>query len=202
LLGAFALLGCGSRSAATRAAPAAEPAAVHAPAFTFVAPQAWHSTRAGVAPIDAPDLARETWRALVNQNEPIQAKTPRWQALPADQTVALQMPAGSAFRCIVSPLQISAHANTLGSELKAWLLSRRVLCSSDDWRSWTESTLRARQPIGAARDAGEDAGLLLREQAQGGSVHQTFVLLRSDPEKREATTGPPRVIDGVALDDD
>jgi hypothetical protein len=199
------VLGCGSP--AERASPPALPeqvaraAALRAPVFTFSAPSAWHSRR-GDAAVDPPDLARETWRVLVNQNQPIQAKTPHWQALPARETVELQMPPRTAFRCLVAPLDIATRANALGTELKAWLLARRVLCSSDGFRTFTESIHRVRVPIGAPREVGDDAGLLLREQDDAGRVRHTFVLLRSEPEPRAATTGPPRVIDGLAMDDD
>ena len=208
LLGQLALLGCGPRTDTAGAAPSAKQGssgakpAAKPPTFTFAAPQAWRSKRDGVAPIAAPDLARETWRALVNQNAPIQAKTPHWQALPAGETVELQMPPESRFRCVVSPLEVTTQANILGTELKAWLFARRVLCSSDDWRTWTESTHRVRERIGAGREAGEDAGLLLREQQPDGRVRETYVLLRSDPEKREATLGPPHVLPGVEVDED
>jgi hypothetical protein len=209
---AAVVLGCGPRVevAATQPAAAQPAAAAHAeaklaitpPAFTFTPPQPWHSKRASAPPVDAPDLTHEAWRALVNQNAPIQAKTPHWQALPAGETVELQMPPDSRFRCIAPPLEVTPQTNTLRTELKAWRMARRVLCSSDGWHSWTESTLRVRQVVAGEREIGDDAGLLLREQDTGGRVRQTFVLLRSEPEQREASTGPPRVVLGLKLDDD
>jgi hypothetical protein len=179
------------------ATPAARP-----PSFTFVAPQAWRSRKPGVAPIEAPDLAQETWRALVTQSQPLQKKTPHWQALPAAQTVELQMQEASAFRCVVSPAEIRPDANTWGNKLKAWEISRSMLCSSDGWHSWTEAIHHVRRPVGAERPPEASTGLLLREQESDGSVRQSFVVIRSDKEQREATTGPPRVLPGVAVDDD
>lgn len=206
VLGALIALGCGSRGEVARKADTEpKPAAQHAskpPSFTFVAPSAWHSRRAGAPAIDPPDLALETWSVLVNQNAPIQAKTPHWQALPAGETVELQMPEGSAFRCIAAPLQISTQANVLGTELRAWLLERHVLCSSDGWRSWGETAHGVRLPVGGERVVGNDAGLLLREQDEEGRVKQTYVLLRSEAQSHDATTGPPQVLDGVAVEEE
>jgi hypothetical protein len=207
-IGALVAVGCGSHGdVAKPPAPAAQHGdsaqrASKPPSFTFVAPVAWRSRRAGAPPIEPPDLAQETWSVLVNQNAPIQAKTPHWQALPAGETVELEMPAASHFRCIAAPLQVSAQANVLGTELKAWRFERHVLCSSDGWRSWSEAVHRVRVPIGGERVVGEDAGLLLREQDAAGGVRQTYVLLRSGPQHHDATTGPPQVLDGVAVEEE
>ena len=200
-------LGCGSHGkVASKPAPAAhdeaKPAGRMPPSFTFVAPSAWRSRRAETPPIDPPDLAHETWSVLVNQNSPLQPKTPHWQALPAAETVELQMPEASSFRCIAAPLQVSTQTNVLGTELRAWLLERHVLCSTDGWRSWSEAAHRVRVRNGGEREVGEDAGLLLREQDTAGSVRQTYVLLRSGAQSHDATTGPPQVLDGVAVEEE
>jgi hypothetical protein len=139
---------------------------------------------------------------LVTQNQPLQTKTPLWQPLPASETVALQMPAGSGFRCIVTPVRVSSDANTWGTKLKAWGLARSVLCSGDGWRSWTESIHREHLQLGAPREVAPDNGLLLRERGDDGGVRHSFVVMRSDKEKREATTGPPRILEGVPAEDD
>jgi hypothetical protein len=208
VLSALVALGCGSRTEVASKPPPAveqnerEQRAGKPPSFTFAPPTAWHSRRAGAPAVEPPDLARETWSVLVNQNAPLQAKTPHWQALPAGETVELQMPEASSFRCIAAPLQVSSHANVLGTELKAWLFERHVLCSSDGWRSWSEAVHRVRVPIGGERVVGEDAGLLLREQDATGRVRQTYVLLRSAAQSHDATTGPPQVLDGVAVEEE
>src|SRR6185295_17213255 len=92
MLSALLALGCGSRTeVASKPAPVAEQneseqRTSKPPSFTFAPPIAWHSRRAEAPAIDPPDLTRETWSVLVNQNAPLQAKTPRWQALPTGET--------------------------------------------------------------------------------------------------------------------
>jgi hypothetical protein len=138
----------------------------------------------------------------VSQNQPLQKKTPLWQPLPAPQTVELAMPEGSGFRCIVTPLQVAAEANDFGTKLKAWLLTRYLRCSSDGWRHWTEYGYRVKVlPDGSRTEEGE-AGALLRELSADQTVLHSFVHLRSDKERREATTGPPQILPGVAVDED
>ena len=204
---ALALIGCGSdadRGAAPeRAASSVGPlSAAHvlaarprpAPTHEFVAPQSWQSTREGAPPVAPPDPALETWRAMVSQNQPLQKPTPRWQPLPARQTVELGMPPGSSFRCIVTPLQIAAEANDFGTKLKAWLLTRHLRCTSDGWQRWTEYGYRIRVLPDGSREEPAELGALLRElSADQKTVLHSYVLLRSDKEKREATTGPPKI---------
>jgi hypothetical protein len=196
-----ALVGCGSR-AERGAAPAPTPAPAHEPPkFEFVAPRAWQSKKQGSEPIAPPDLSLETWRVLVNQQQPIQIKTPHWQPLPAKETVELSMPDGSGFRCIVPPLVVTADANDFGTKLKAWLLTRSFICSGDGFRTWTEYEHRVRVlPDGSREEPVADTGALLRERGTDQVVRHTFVLLRTTPERREATTGPPKILPGVAVD--
>jgi hypothetical protein len=166
----------------------------------FVAPQPWQAKREGAAPIAPPEL--ETWRVLVNQNQPPQIKTPRWQSLPPTETVELAMPAGSGFRCVITPLQVAADANEFGTKLKAWLLTRHLLCSGDDFRHWTEYVHPVRVLPDGARETPPESGALLRERDGDDAVRHTYVLLRSDTQTGEPTTGPPRILPGVVVDDD
>jgi hypothetical protein len=173
-----------------------------APSFTFAPPPPWHSKKRGEPPVAAPDLTVETWRAFASQTEPLQKKTPRWQPLEAQRTVELEMPEGSAYRCLVTPLRVEAKANTWGTKLTAWAMERTLLCSSDDYRTWIESTLRVRLRADGTREVGPDAGAVLRSRAGDAGVRQMFVLMRSDTERREATLGPPRIVSGLREDDD
>jgi hypothetical protein len=166
----------------------------------FEAPAPWRSRREGAAEVAPPPL--ETWRALASQDRPLQTKTPRWQALPPEQTVELAMPEGSAFRCLVTPLQITPAANDFNTELRAFVLARTLLCSADGFRSWTEHPYDLRIRPDGTREEPPEGGALLRERGDGETVRHSFVLLRSDPEPRAATTGPPQVLPGVAVDDD
>jgi hypothetical protein len=192
------------------AAPRAQGLAAAAPPrVEFVAPQPWQaqvqpwqSKKPDLTPVQPPDLAEEVWRAFVSQNEPIQIKTPRWQALPADQTVELQMAEDSHFRCQVTPLVITPEANDFNTKLKAWVMSRTLMCSDDGWKNWTEYSHTVHLAPGGERKMFAVPEALLRERQPDGSVRQTFVILRSDKEQRDATTGPPRILTGVEVDDD
>src|SRR5262249_32482643 len=128
----------------TAAAPQADHATGHAPTFTFAAPQPWQSKKEGEPAIPPPDLAQETWRALISQFDPIQVETPKWQPLPAAETVELKMQPTSRYRCIVSPLTVEPVVNGFRTKLKAWRMSRTVMCSGDSWNTWTESSLAVR----------------------------------------------------------
>jgi hypothetical protein len=215
LLLSLALIACGSSSDRAAPSPAAAPARDTEPAlrpkhdFTgasgppevpFVAARPWQSTREGSAPIAPPPL--ETWRALVSQHQPHQTKTPRWQPLPATDRVELKMPPGSGFRCVVTPLQVTADADDFGTRLEAWVMTRNLLCSGDGFRRWTEHVHSVRLASDGARETSSEAAALLRERDAGPVVRHSYVVVRADEENRQATTGPPRILPGVAVDDD
>jgi hypothetical protein len=138
----------------------------------------------------------------VNQYSPHQIKTPKWQPLPAREVVELAMPPGSTFRCMATALEVKTDANTFGTELRAWLLSRSILCSSDGFRSWTQYPHRVRLSTDGARTVDFQSDGLLRERASDGTVRNTLVVMRSDAEPREASPGPPRILPGVEVASD
>jgi hypothetical protein len=199
------LLGC-NRSASPEAgdrsgsAPAQALAKPPAPSAPFVPPEPWQPRGEG-EPIAPPDLEAETWRIQVNQYRPHQRKTPHWQPLPAAQALELQMPPGSGYRCLVQPIEVAPDANDFGTKLRAWLLTRRFVCSSDGFGSWTEYGLSVRLGTDGARDVRFQSDALLRERV-GGVTRETKVVLRPDKQRREATLGPPQVMAGVEVDED
>ena len=217
-LTALALIGCNAKedpssqrvpapavTQAVSSAPASASASAPAsapPAIAYVAATTWRSTRPGVPEVAPPVAANETWRVLVNQNQPLQKKTPLWQPLAAERSVELTMPERSAYRCLVTPLASTAHADDFGVKLEAWVLTRSLLCSSDGFRSWTEHGHVLRVRPDGSRDETLQASALLRERDADGRVRETYVVVRSTPEPRAATKGPPRVLPGVALVDD
>jgi hypothetical protein len=197
---------CGQKAAAPAVAPAepAQPEAVLQPLkFEFKEPATFKSAD-GANTVPPPDLNAETWRVMVNQNEPMQRKNPFWQPLPARETVELQMTAGWKYRCMVAPLQVKPQPNEWGTELSAWMYTRTLMCSNDDFKSWSEAVLNVRQSAKGKRKAGPDAGLLLRERGDDGQIKQMFVMMRSDKENTLPTYGPPQIVAGrkVADDDD
>jgi hypothetical protein len=189
---------------ACRPHPEAAPAQPHVqavralptlPTYAFEAPKPWQSRHPGIPPVEPPDMTKEIWRVLVTQDQPLQRKTPLWQQLPAAETVELQMPEGSSYRCIVPPLDVTNEANMFETKLKLWRLSRSFLCSNDDFHSWNETILRVNIAADGSREYSQGAGLLLRERVSGDDTpHKMFVLMRPDKERREATVGPPQII--------
>jgi hypothetical protein len=177
-----------------------------APHVPFVAPQPWRSQNAPkVTTVAPPDLAAETWRALVTQNRPLQAPTPRWQALPAADNVELAMQPGVRFRCLVTAVDVAPEADDFNRKLKAWVLTRKLRCSGDGWRSWTEYPHRVRLVKDGTREATVVAEALLREHDSAPAAEgarETEVLIRDDKEQRAASVGPPRILPGVKVDED
>jgi hypothetical protein len=208
-LGTLALIGC--KPAETRD-PAAAPngltaapaqrAALQPPRFEFVAPGPWQAKYGKSPPVPPPDLSLETWRVLVTQNAPLQKETPLWQPLPADRTVELEMPPGSRWSCSSSPIVVDTQADDFNTKLSAWTLTRTFRCSSDAWQTWSEYLHQTRVLPDGSHEMGPEAGALLRERAADQSEIHTFVLLRSDEEQRAATTGPPKIVPGLHVDDD
>lgn len=192
---------CGERTS-PQATPAAtvtsQPVSALPPPAAFVPPQAWTSWRDGVKPVAPPDLSKETWRVFANREQPIQRETPVWQPVVADKAVEIRMPVGSAYRCIVQPVEITAQANDWGTELEGWELLRKLLCSADQWRTWTEYPHRMVLSVDGTRTVAYAAEAALREHTKSGEVHHTTVLFRSDQEERQASAGPARILAGSA----
>jgi hypothetical protein len=76
------------------------------------------------------------------------------------------------------------------------------LCSNDGWHSWSEYAHGVRVLPDGTREMLPVPEALLREREADSSVRQTYVLLRSDKEQREATTGPPKILANVKVDED
>jgi hypothetical protein len=202
-----ALLACASLlPACDGARPVDRSAATQAhdgpPHAAFVAPASWRPTWGDGPAVAPPDLDAETWRAFVNQYEPIQRDTPTWQLLPARETVALKMPEGSRHRCIVSPLEVSAQADDFGAKLEHWLMVRTVTCSADGFSTWSSYPHRvAVSPDGTRRVLAHSDALLQERVAGGDGVREMYVVFRSDKEVRSASLGAPRILEGVEVAD-
>jgi hypothetical protein len=180
--------------------PAEKPNAAFAPPIVaFEPPQAWRSRRPDAAPIAPPDLSQHTRYAFVEQYEPHQVKTPIWQPLPASEATEIAMPPGSTFRCIALPLKLEPDANTFGTQLLGWLLSRNIVCSSDGWRSWTDYPHRVRLRPDGTRTVEYRSEGWLRERMADGTIRRAWLALRSEAPRRAATTGAPQILPGVEI---
>jgi hypothetical protein len=202
----LALLACRQQRTPAEPAKPVQAAATKGPGrsppqASFTPAKPWRSSKDPETSVSPPDPASETWRAFVNQHTPNQRLTPKWQPLPASETVELSMPEGSLFRCVVQPLQTTAQTNDFNTQLIAWSMQREVLCSSDQWQTWTSATHEVRVPSEGERVA-KLASLHLREVQKDGASYHTVVLLRDDEEQRDGVPGPPRILENVVVDDD
>lgn len=179
-----------SASAASGAADAHEP-----PAGKLVF-SPWKPPRKGIEPVAPPKSLLETWRVFVNQNKPRQKKNPRWKKLPPKESVMLDMAPDGSYRCLVTPLEVVGRPTEDLDALDAWVLTRNLRCSSNGWKTWTESPhIVIVRPDGERQAVLEHTDVFLRERI-GGEVRETVLILRSDEEDDgRATTGPPKVID-------
>lgn len=205
LLVCDALLACDAKPEPAKAPKPSEGVALGRkaplPDAAYAPPEAWRSSRDETLVVSPPDAAKETWRAFVNQHTPNQRLTPKWQPLSAKKTVELAMPEGSRFRCAVLPLQTAAIANDFNTKLIAWSLKRELLCSADDWQTWSSSTHETRMTPEGERSSWQ-AALHLRERRDDGKTYETVVLIRDDAEQRKASTGPPQIVEGRLVDED
>jgi hypothetical protein len=177
-----------------RAKAAPEVAAL--PTAEYVAARPWTSRTEPSKTHAPPSPSDETWRVLVHQQVPMQIETPRWQRLPATENVVLRMQSDSRFRCLVTPLSVTAESDDFGRRLEAWVLERELRCSSDGWHSWHAYTHQVRVETDGTRDGPPTRAWLhaRADDARGDGSRRTLVLLRDDAERRRATTGPPRII--------
>jgi hypothetical protein len=194
----------GALSAARPApsAPGAPSAFAAEPPLEAFRLEPWVSPRKGIDPVTPPESLLRPWRAFVNQERPRQKKNPRWQSLPPKEAVFLEMQGESAFRCLVNPLEIGARTDEDETEVEAWVLMRRMRCSSDGWATWAQVEHTVLVDLdGKERPLIDHGELFLRERREGAPPRETTVFLRSDEiPKGLATTGPPRVL-GPGTDD-
>jgi hypothetical protein len=120
-----------------------------------------------------------------------------WQPLPARENVEVTMPPGSPFRCIVTSLDVESEADDFKHKLERWTMRRDLLCSSDGWRSWIEHRYSEGVQPDGKREVSAPAPILLRHRS-GTDILESYVVVRSDKERRQATTGPPRIVEGRA----
>jgi hypothetical protein len=214
---AFMLAGCGGGEAPAAPGSRAQPAPSVAtrreplpvapargqapPDVPFVRSAAWRSAK-GDEVVAPPDPATQEWAVFVNQRRPMQRETPVWRPLPATETALVEMPEISSYRCIVTPIQIAAEHNDFNTKLLGWSLQRDLLCSADQWRSWTVHPHKVRLLPDGTRKTNVAGEVLFAERDTNQQVRETFVLLRDVPERREATTGPPRILPNVPVDED
>lgn len=161
----------------------------------FEPPGPWRSRRAGTPPVAPPKLDAETWRVLVERNRPLQRETPHWQDAPARVAVALDMPAPTRFRCLVTPARVTSAADDAELELRGWKITRELRCSQDGFETWTTHPHRVFLGLDRRREVELKTEAFLRERQPDGTLHELHVILRDDREQRAARLGPPQQIE-------
>jgi hypothetical protein len=139
-----------------------------------------------------PEVANELWRVMVVQNEPRQNKNPRWKKLKVDESFDFDMPPGTRFRCLVTPVRFRPWENEISSHVIKWDLLRSIRCSNDGWNTYTEAVHgvsmggKGENPTPTARQA----ELYLHDWLSGKRSEITLILRWEGP-----VTRPPRVVD-------
>ncbi len=128
----LAVVAAGVLAAGCRKAPAGQP-----PIETFV-PGEWRTPK-GVA-IKPPEQSNRDWRVLMLQESPRPKKNPHWKTIPIAASGALEMPAGSHFKCIYNPVTFRSWPNEHVTEVVRWDLMRAVRCSNDEWVTYSQAT--------------------------------------------------------------
>jgi hypothetical protein len=194
---------CGCAREQRSAEPASAPATTRPPLpiAAFVAPEPFVPRLGDAEPVAPLDLSRETWRIFVERDAPLQRRTPRWQALPAERAVQVTMPAPSRFECHVTPAEVTAVTDDYATELRGWRILRSLVCSRDGFASWTQHPHRVRVELSGEREVEIPTHAYLRERI-GDAEHHIRIILRSDARTTSASVGPPRIVARTALDDD
>lgn len=125
VLGALAVLACARREA---------------PLEAFEKPE--YRAPVGGQAFTPPAAALAGWRVLMLQVEPRPKKNPQWTDVSAGASGELEMPAGSAFRCIYNPAKFRGAGDESMKGLEAWDVIREVRCSNDGWRTYSSAGLK------------------------------------------------------------
>lgn len=151
-----------------------------APFEAFVPGEYRPPIKAPVVP--APDGLKKPWRVEMRQTDPLPFKTPTWKSIPFDRAGELEMPAGSAFRCLYNPVRIQGTSDESYKQVTSWLVLREVWCSSDGWRTHSATALAVLYDGSGApvRGLGDQADLVLSEVIAGRAT-TISILLRADP---------------------
>jgi hypothetical protein len=148
------------------------------PIDAYVAPE-WKSFKGNV--FHPPDAANHPWRVMTLQEKPRPKKNPLWRTLKPDEGVELDMPAGSRFRCVASPVDFQVVLEEIPRAPEGWSLLRTLRCSNDGWRTWSQAAISEfyDQEGKPGEKSSRQAELNLRDVIAGKPVDITM-LLRPD----------------------
>lgn len=131
--------------------------------------------------IKVPAVADRDWRVLTLQEDPRPKKNPHWRTIKVPDSGTIEMPAGSHFKCLFTPVSFRSWPNEHLSGVDKWDLLRSVRCSADGWATYS-------QIIHVVTISGDGASVVpdiaqtelgLHDVIDGKAV-QTTIALRAD----------------------
>jgi hypothetical protein len=173
---AVALPGCSKVRAWRRGGGVAQ--APGKPPFEPFVPGEWHSPKGDVV-AHAPEAAAHPWRVLMLQDSPRPKKNPRFAPIPIEASGELEMPKGSRWRCLYNPVSFRPETDEHMKEVESWELLRATRCSSDGWRTYTQSLYSIKYgPDGAVLARSSEQSELYLTDTVGGQPLQMTIILR------------------------
>lgn len=125
---------------------------------------------------EPPSAAFRPWRVWVNQEQPRQKKNPQWASYGAKDGALVDLSPDGHWSCLLTPVTLVATSAERGG-VGAWTASRSLRCSSDHWRSYVESRVRAAfDPQGKPGEI-DPSGVLYLSDIVAGALRSTVVVL-------------------------
>jgi hypothetical protein len=146
-------------------------------------------------PKDAP-VSRPTkdllfpWYVIVDQRTPRPKKNFQWTELPAERGGELELPSGSAWKCIHNPVRFVAQTDRDDERLTGWTVVRNVRCTTDGWATYVEGAHGVTASLDGKRaPISPQMELHLRDRL-GEKPAEVSVVMRSDDPRPKPTKGP------------
>jgi predicted small lipoprotein YifL len=127
----------------------------------------------------APDAASTPWKVWINQEEPRQKKAPVWQHYDAKASTLLDLAADGTWRCALGAVHVVGHTSEHGA-MATWTASRKIRCSTDGFRTYVESLVRAEYAPDGALTGLDPPGALYLNEVVKGEKRFTAVVLKKD----------------------
>jgi len=121
------------------------------------------------------------FRVWVNQESPMQKKTPEWRSYPAKEGASIELAPDGKWRCLLNPVRIRGKYEET-RKLDFWAVSRTLRCSSDGWATYVEGLVSAQYDETGKREHAEPPAAMYLKDIVGGVPRSTVVVLEVQPE--------------------
>lgn len=146
--------------------------------FEPFVPGEWRSPKGDVV-THPPEAATHPWRVLMLQDSPRPKKNPRFTPINTGASGELEMPKGSHWRCLYNPVSFRPESDELMRGVETWELLRNTRCSSDGWRTYSQSLYSIKYgPDGAVLAKSSEQSELYLADVVGGEPLQMTIILR------------------------